>query len=278
MNLFEYTGGDPINYMDPSGTDFEITRAGIYSASNVPIDVVWTEPVPSGGYFPKWRNDYLGTPSRTPGTYWGGVSPGKEIMPFELQPKAIMPKNVQPQNLWGLAPVEKTSVKGMSWWKLPPETPVGLPEGLATSPETDKMVTDWWYKKGQFSGKGTAPLQKSITVRGGGGPSVKGAVMEGGMAFYLGYLVFDTYMNQGKVWDSFDNSWKPWGQYKEEHIFNNLPPWMKNAWAQGTKWMGENEFGADVLVYGPVQGPTVYFGDWLKSKLYSFVDGLTKKW
>jgi RHS repeat-associated protein len=151
LNLFEYTGGDPINNMDPSGTDFKITREGIYSASNVPIDVVWTEPVPSGGYFPKWRNDYLGTPSRTPGTYWGGVSPGKEIMPFELQPKAIMPKNVQPQNLWGLAPVEKTSVKGMSWWKLPPETPVGLPEGLATSPETGGI------KRASFPGKASYP-------------------------------------------------------------------------------------------------------------------------
>ena len=88
--------------------------------------------------------------------------------------------------------------------------------------------------------------------------------MEGGNAILIGYMVFDWHMNQGKVYDSFDNSWKPWGQYKEEHIFNNLPPWIKNAWAQGSQWMGEHEFGADVLSYGPVQGPTVYVGDWLK--------------
>ena len=73
---------------------------------------------------------------------------GKEITPFELQPKAIMPKNVQPNNLWGLAPVEKTSVKGMSWWKTPPGTPVGLPEGMPISPETEKMVVSYYEQNG----------------------------------------------------------------------------------------------------------------------------------
>jgi hypothetical protein len=291
LNLYGYVEGDPINAIDPSGfassydkwvrlfgkekADEMLAKMnGAGSAASTPA----VEPAPVVEASPAVEvstTESTSLPEVLRNRPWLKNTPKSVTQGFldEVAKKRAQYAGINPNlhNCGELDPdviLPNTAEKGL----------VSVTEDFAldVAPNSGRGLAQRII---QGAGKkGVGAYQTSIASKGGGAAfSTGGLILEGGVYLYVGYQIFDWDMNQGNVYDSFDNSWKPWSQYKQEHIYNNIPPSVKKAWAAGDKWRAEfNEFQTDILFYGPV-GPGKYAGDLARRRIGAYFGNLKKK-
>ncbi len=116
--------------------------------------------------------------------------------------------------------------------------------------------------------EGVGAIEKDIAVKGGAATGGRGAALvEGAGYFVMGLIAFDWYMDQGKVWDSFDNKWTTWGEYKEKYLWSHVPPKIRSTVNAGMQYIGK---GLN-LITGV--GPNAHIVNYALDRAKAFGDG-----
>lgn len=279
LNLYGYVAGDPINRIDPQG----LKGASIFQPQRLPEDMVYQ----GGGrvILDTWHGETTwGIAPKTFNVDYKGVTYSfpthQEAWSYSME--RVYPTNDIPKTQVGSAPLEFypnhefDNVKSTSlvpveqgvpdMWEPHPEALVDPLEEGPISPQTEKQVAAW-FNKGTSSSRGNLikrMLNPAARIVSQATASTTSQVVGGVVS---GFSASDLYLSQGKVWDSYDNSWKSWDQYQEDH------PLAKAIWDVGTLGRGGN-------VYTFSEGKNVIY-DWMFSRgnraAYSYLDSLKKK-
>ena len=286
LNLYTYVDGDPMNRTDTRGLN----------GTALPVPGPIIKPTSGTTDWGKEWGDIMEKAIKSYEVEKIGAPqvPNKVYQTYGFKPMELMDERYKfGLTAWNLEQNPSWKNVGKSTAQLLKETSAGAEETAVTLGESGYSYK--FYNMGKYSTvgniqeaniikneilwtkTGTSSYEGIVASKGGGGTfGVGGTLSEGGNYFVLGVLAFDGIMDNGAwVEDSLDGGKKKsWSQYKQEHIYDNLPQWMKNV---VVKLTNNGDFVSEVFIDGVTQGPNLYAGIWQRRKFSAFFDRLNKK-